>query len=81
MPVVGKFFTAIQAGNIGARNGGRSREALAGSFCNRKAEVLVAATEQHIKQIRHKSPTHPEIGFPKERYLAGFGTIVLQDMS
>src|SRR4029077_12730948 len=79
MPVIGKFFAAIQARHVSSRDGRSSREALTWPLCNRKAEVLVAATKQHVEQTRHKSPP-PNFGSPGSVNLPTLAIIVLQYM-
>lgn|SRR5581483_1116930 len=80
MPVVRKLLAAIQACHVSSRDRSCFREALAWSFSNRKAEVFVAATEQDIKQTRHKNHQPQNCGFLRSVILPTWH-IVLQDMA
>ena len=67
MPVIRELFAAAEACDVCASKLCRGRKPLAGPFGNRKAEILVTATEEDIEQTRHNSPP-PNFGSPMEAF-------------
>jgi hypothetical protein len=64
-PVVGEFFSTIQAHNVSPRLRGGIGAALSSLAGQGKAHPFVPASEQSVKDC-HKSPPDPEIVVPEE---------------
>lgn len=63
LPVVRKFFAAIQAYHVGASQRSSRGAPLSWSVGNRETELFMPATEKHIEKICHKITAPPRSGW------------------
>jgi len=72
VPVIGEFFAAVQADNVGAGLAGRRSAVLNGLAADREAVVPMSATEEHVpqpgehfvtpgRQLFNSKPNHPSL--------------------
>src|ERR1700739_4194884 len=60
LPVIGQFFTAIEANNIGARDGRRAIAARSRTNRLRKTVMRMPASEERVQKPTHHTSTSPE---------------------